>query len=144
MKIKVCSKLEFIDIMKYNNLNSTNIEEIKNSIFIEINNTGDNSYFENNLDNVLILTFDDLTYEVSDYKLFDKNQALEIIKFVEKFKDRKNLFIRCSAGISRSGAVALWINDYLKQDYFEFKKDNNHIQPNNYIYNLLKKTYNEF
>ena len=145
MKIRVYSKKDFINLMESNNLTSSNIEEVKSTIIISINDTSGVSYFKENLENVLVLYFDDLTYlEAEDLTLFNKEHALKIIKFFEKFKDKENLIVHCSAGISRSGALALYFNDYLRQDYFQFKKDNPKIIPNGFIYSLLRETYNEY
>ena len=145
MKIRVYSKKDFINLMISNNLTSSNVEEVKSTIFIEINETSGVSYFKENLENVLILHFDDLTYlESEDLTLFNKEHALQIIKFFEKFKDRENIIIRCNAGVSRSGALGLFFNDLLRQDYFEFKKNNPKVIPNGFVYSLLREVYNEY
>ena len=47
-----------------------------------------------------------------DEKDFTKAQAEYIVKFVKKHKD-KQFVVHCFAGLSRSAAVALWIEEYL-------------------------------
>ena len=143
MLIKVYSKKEFKNILSSNNITSSNVETLKDIFFISILNTNEIPYFKDNLENVLVLQFDDLTYKIDNLKLFDRYQAKRIIDFVEKHKDKKKLFVSCNAGIARSGAVGVFINDILKQDYFEFKNLNKNILPNYYVYDVLKKVYGD-
>jgi predicted protein tyrosine phosphatase len=143
MKIKVCSKQQFKEILCQNNITSSNVETLKDYIFIEINDSNKISYFNKNLKNVLILYFDDIVFKENNKKLFDIYQAKQIINFVKENINKENLIIRCEADVSRSGAVYLFINDMLKQDYYEFKNLNKQILSNNHVYTTLKKVYNE-
>lgn len=96
-----------------------------------------------NLVNTIELTFDDISSDiVIDYYpnlvLFNKTHAEQIIKFVEKvFNVVELIIIHCSAGISRSGAIGLWIVDKYNLDYKEFIKANKQILPNRHVYGLL-------
>lgn len=48
---------------------------------------------------------------------FDRKKAETIVRFVEEsFKKKKDVIVHCFAGISRSGAVAKFINDYYGMD----------------------------
>jgi len=89
--------------------------------------------------------FDDIDNEIFDlsgkrqYKLFDKNDAIQIINFVNKIqqKDIPMLIIHCHAGISRSGAVGLFVTRYLGLDEIEFRQNNPRIMPNFHVLNIL-------
>jgi predicted protein tyrosine phosphatase len=76
-----------------------------------------------------------------DYKLFDEQNAHDIINFVDKINllDIPYLVIHCAAGISRSGAVGLFVCRYLNLDEEEFRSLNSHILPNFYILDVLNK-----
>ena len=64
-------------------------------------------------------------------------QAWDIIKFVDAHKESPIMFVHCSAGISRSGAVATFITEMHKLDNDQFMKDNPQILPNNWVFNML-------
>lgn len=148
MKVLVKSKLEFDKIMKENGIDNSNVEQ-KDILFISINDTVgmfSEPYFQNK-ENVLVLHFDDITNDIEVPTLstneikkiiaFTEKQAGKIIDFLDKNKDRKLAIVHCAAGISRSGAVGQFINDYFGEDYFKFKKNNPHIHPNPYVLRLL-------
>jgi predicted protein tyrosine phosphatase len=71
-------------------------------------------------------------HDVDDDKTgMNEQHSLAIIKFVETcFELKKDIVVHCFAGISRSGAVAKWINDHygLDIDYLNsYKNYNNHV-----------------
>ena len=103
-----------------------------NTILISINNYKQGNV-KNNYEDCLYLTFDDITFKHNPYILFNKSHFNQIIYFVTKHKG-KNIHINCTAGISRSGAIALGIAMYYndKELYWETLK-NNMIIPNDYI-----------
>jgi predicted protein tyrosine phosphatase len=156
MKVFVCSRNQFKDILSKNNITSENVENKEDIIFISINNTSGDSYkpyFKENKKNVLVLYFDDASLEETiehnkkNKKIlipFDENHALEIIKFLENNSNAKTSFVHCSAGISRSGAVGTFINDYFHGDFYEFKNLNKDIQPNQHIIRILNNTYRNY
>lgn len=87
---------------------------------------------------LLILEFNDIDKKFHPWKLFDKNQAQQVIDFVESLPDEvDSLMVHCEAGISRSAAVALFIRDYyapqLELKYAEFY--------NKHVRSLLEKVY---
>lgn len=102
--------------------------------------------------NILKLEFDDITERELQqyperYKLFSENDARRIKDFTDSRLDpEKKLIVHCDAGISRSGAVGLCLNDYLN-NYIEshyrhlaaFLRDNPYIVPNPYISRVLNK-----
>ena len=63
-----------------------------------------------------------------------------IVDFINKHKDKSVFIVHCSAGISRSGAVATFLYDkfLLEIDKEQFRRENKHIRPNLYILNRLK------
>jgi predicted protein tyrosine phosphatase len=71
-----------------------------------------------------------------------KEQAKECYEFIKRNQRIKNWFIHCTAGISRSGAIAQFINDYLCGDIEEFKQNNLCISPNTHVSMLLKNEMN--
>lgn len=74
------------------------------------------------------------------YKLFDETHAIQIINFVNIWKDKVSEFIiHCDAGISRSGSCGLWIARYLNLNIDQFYKDNPNIFPNPWVLQLLTK-----
>jgi len=77
-------------------------------------------------------------------KLFDENDAKKIIDFINKINNDiyGTLVIHCDAGISRSGAVGLFICRYLELDERKFRKMNSYIHPNQYILEVLNKVSN--
>lgn len=155
MKVLVKSKLEFDNAMKDSNINNSNVEK-KDILFISINDTEgriSEPYFENK-ENVLVLYFDDTTKdleipilgtnEIKKVVAFTKEQADEIIHFLDKNKNKKLAIIHCAAGVSRSGAVGQFVNDYFGGDYFEFKKNNPNIHPNPHVLRLLNNKVNGY
>jgi predicted protein tyrosine phosphatase len=97
----------------------------------------------------LFLKFDDLTkvqYQTipgeNHYILFNKDHAQKILDFIEKVNAIDNieaLIVQCAAGISRSGAVGLFLNRLLKLDDQEFRENNKHILPNPYVMDILSE-----
>ena len=83
---------------------------------------------------ILTLTFSDtnapLEYKGLTYRPLYEDDAHKILKFIEKNKD-KNFLIHCRAGISRSAAIALFINvEYgheLKENFWNLSLSNTHI-----------------
>ena len=138
-----------------NKISDSNVSEFKNSFFISINNT-----FEDlkppltNKENVKVLFFDDVLQDEEAYlfdlkkyqtvKAFNKEQAKELLQFIIENKDKKNCYIHCNAGISRSGAVGTFINDFVGGNYFEFMELNPQVKPNDLIIRLLKNEHNKF
>lgn len=151
MNINVLRKTKFESLMRDNNITNDNVESFDNIAFISILNTEDPSgYFKKNYENVLVLFFDDITDDLNwdndpDFLgpvLFTEDQAKKIIAFIDLHKDKDQFIIHCSAGISRSGAVGTFINDYFELDYKAFKQINPQIQPNPFVLRTLKNLTN--
>ena len=58
-----------------------------------------------------------------------------IVDIINKHKDKSVFIIHCSAGISRSGAVATFLYDkFLSEiDKEQFRRENKYIRPNPYF-----------
>lgn len=63
-----------------------------------------------------------------------------IVDFINKHNDKSSFIVHCSAGISRSGAVATFLYDkfLMEIDKEVFRRENKYIRPNLYILNRLK------
>ncbi len=108
--------------------------------------------------NILKLEFDDVAERdigndssslcVENLIFFNEDHAKAIHKFIKPISadDKKLFFIHCDAGVSRSGAVGLLLNEgfnkFLKRNQIDdeaFKMNNKHILPNPLVVRLLKK-----
>ena len=88
--------------------------------------------------NVLSLMFDDV--EESDeqellerfhYIVFNEDMAKEIHDFVERIDKNKTLYVNCHAGVSRSGAVGIVLNEYFNRFLEDNKDDYEYFFENN-------------
>ena len=108
--------------------------------FISITNA-DGNFFPvalHDAPNVLTLQFDDITYQFGDLKLFTKEQAKQIIDFLTRNLDKGYCVVHCTAGISRSGAVATFIHKWIgTATDDEFKVINPNIFPNSHVFKTL-------
>lgn len=84
--------------------------------------------FKSQYQNVLEVSFDDLSYddlniiskesiEKEHIKIFSEELALKIINFLNKNPNASQIVVHCNAGISRSVAVALFVaKHYFKNE----------------------------
>lgn len=115
-----------------------NKEVPDNTVIISINDTdGEESEIislwddYHNYSNLVTYIFKD------DEESFSELQANCIVEDVEFAKNYgKNIIVHCFAGVSRSAAVAKWINDYLK---LGIEKYNDYTQHNKHVYDTLCK-----
>lgn len=151
-KIDILSKFTFDQIMEKEGVTNDSVETFVNSLFISIHGNYEEDeppYFSKNYDNVLNLVFDDVEEDIQDSggriaRAFTREQAVELIKFIEDHKNRKYCIIHCGAGVSRSGAIGTFISDYFEKDYKEFKLQNPHIMPNGQVLAMLKRVAREW
>lgn len=65
--------------------------------------------------NVLRLEFDDIDIHEDPYQMFNEKHAREIIAFVRRCHESggecTGILVHCTAGISRSAAIVMWISD---------------------------------
>lgn len=148
MKILIVSHKEFEYIMTKNNLDDYNITDKKLSVIsiVETFDGGLHHWFKEDHDNVLNLDFDDIedkemvlaTYTA---KGFSFDQGKKVISFLEGIDvdDCEILLIHCAAGISRSGAIGRFSNDYFRLDNGEFTRNNSKIHPNARTMRILNR-----
>lgn len=94
---------------------------------------------------VLHLLCDDVTDVEKDNPsviLFDNFHANKIINFIKKIPSYSTIYINCTYGISRSGAIGQVLNTYFNKnnsDYELFYNLNKKICPNLYIKHKLSE-----
>ena len=153
MRVRVLSKLKFDELLPRIGVTNDNADTHKNLAFISIvNSDTKDSFFKENKSNVLILVFDDATDEenvrriklgLNELQLFTTNDGKQIIEFVENNLNVETVYIHCSAGRSRSGAVGTFINDvWGEQSFHNFLESNPTVSPNYFILALLRRIYN--
>jgi len=78
-----------------------------------------------------------------DYVLFDRNMVREIADFVDDNHKASTWIVHCSAGISRSGAVSLWLKDWLKFKYGidAVNVDGKYALPNSHVLSELNRMF---
>ena len=144
--VKVLSKPEFNDLMANNKVDDKNIEKLQNLALISINDTHGQwnvSWFDADHPNVLRLWFDDIEHDLETSptnphkcKALSPEQAKQVFDFINENYE-KDFIVHCSAGISRSGAIGAFINDYFGWDRAKFEKDNPHVHPNARVSRML-------
>lgn len=122
--------------------------------FISIFSTKCFSPFMEELSNVLKLEFDDITdsdgysfrTDGTSLTLFSASQAVQIVQFAQRINRKKILVVHCDAGISRSGAIGVVLNEYCNcileknpDDYLRFVNDNPDITPNSLVVRLMRE-----
>lgn len=129
MKVRVLSKKIFDEVLPKMRIDNTNVIEHVSEAFISILNSEqpNSSYFDKDYPNVLRLVFDDVTDEELDrivsetakgLVLFSREQAEQVLSFLEANKNVDTLYVHCTAGVSRSGAIGTIANDlYGKQTF---------------------------
>ena len=87
----------------------------------------------------------DTIINIHNSRIFNKEDAEKIVSFVETLHRKENketLVVHCMAGISRSGAVGMFINDLLRLNHSTFQRDNPGIRPNPFILSILREVSN--
>jgi len=88
----------------------------------------------------LSLKFSDIEKEMEGEILFNEHHAKKILYFINKIKDKAEiLIIHCEAGISRSGAVGLFLCRAIGLNEGLFWLWNPRIYPNNHVLDVLDK-----
>lgn len=115
--------------------------------FISIINIDNNEQkFDLSVENFLQVKMWDVEKDVTNDNgsFYEKPSDIElkrIVDFVNKHKDKSVFIVHCSAGISRSGAVATFIRDKFIDEINKekFNLENKYIQPNIYVLRRLKE-----
>lgn len=156
MKVYILSKHQFDTLMFQKGIFDNTVDGFAKTFFISINDangTTETPHFSEDHPNVLRQFFDDVdealevpilgTTEVKRCTPMSENQARELFAFIQQNADRETCIVHCGAGVSRSGGVGSFVNEYFKGDYFQFKRDNPNIQPNIRILCLLRAVAEE-
>lgn len=105
-------------------------------------------FLQLNFDDIEEKEYSSIKEKYPELVLFNEGHAKQIMDFLIKIRKehkKKLLLINCYAGISRSGAVGKFANEYFneknKKDYIKFFDLNQQIKPNHYIYSILTNYY---
>lgn len=85
------------------------------------------------------LEFED-TVDTNNPKCFNQKQAEELYNFIIRHKNKAGIVIHCTMGVSRSAAIALFIEEYILGKEIELHRSK-YCNYNRYVYNLLLKEY---
>ena len=134
---------EFIESQPFAIISIGNIEYDEGFADDFIYFNGCNSHWFPDTDNVLNINFADVG-ENEDGALTNL-QVQEILCFIEDNQDKEKWFIHCSAGISRSGAIAAYLYDWFKGRGDDVTINPKYPQtPNFYVKSLLKRENSYF
>lgn len=149
MKIVILSRALFDEYLRRKGVTDDNVETQDKMFFISIRNQDDKTepFFKSDKSNVKIMTFADLEEDkelpvigeerTELFKAMSREQAAELYQFIKANKDKEAVMIHCTAGVARSGAVGVFINDFIGGNYHELMRNNPSIQPNPHVYRLL-------
>jgi predicted protein tyrosine phosphatase len=142
MKIYISSLREVIDNIDYIKKNNINLISIRDTNAEEAYKAIDDA----NLKNILVVNFDDIIapFPDRDEKAPEESDIIRILEWAkQKMKENDNNFIvHCTAGISRSSAVAVLIQ-YLQDPEKALKVINPMIHsPNMKVLELGEKILN--
>lgn len=87
--------------------------------------------------------FYDLDYSVGNNKIIEQHQAKEIAEHIINNEDKMYLYVHCTMGVARSGAIGESVNDLMGIPYRKFKSNNPNIVPNTTVKLMVyKELYN--
>lgn len=100
--------------------------------------------FEDDTSRVITVRFSDITpgpfhfdhFDFKDERFMSSEDANKIVEFVLKWvnsEEDMKLFINCSAGICRSGAIATWAFKHSEMKDTDFVLHNPFIKPNEWV-----------
>lgn len=155
MKILALSKVVFDRLMLEKKVTPANVEQQDRILFISINEDEDHltdeykPYFPEDKANVKVMHFSDVEKDQEVTKIdgsgdkilvkaMTQEQAADLYSFIKNnIKGKDAVLIHCTAGVSRSGAIASFIQDFVSGSWEMFKHDNPNILPNAHVYRLL-------
>lgn len=112
---------------------SNQIDELindKSAYFISILNPDNPLPLKPNLDNYGTWWFWDLDYDINSNLTISDMQADDIAEHIIQNNDKDKLYVHCSAGVARSGAIGEVVNDFFGLSYDTFKRINPQVVPN--------------
>lgn len=115
------------------------------------NNEGQAQILPPDSDRWVTLRFDDINSrglaamtpeEAARYTIFSDQQADRIIDLVEASQrdtEQEHIFlVNCAAGVCRSGAVVSFIQEIIRLDWEQFRRDNPNVAPNDIVLKTLR------
>ena len=149
MKVTVLNYNDFWEMREKNSINDETVETYEDTLFISILDSANwfaKRQFQEDHKNVLTLQFDDVLHDGEpsptnniDTRAFDNTDGNKVMKFLDDNQDAEFCVVHCAAGISRSGAIGQFVNDYFGGDYAMFKQRNPQIMPNEMIVMMLNR-----
>lgn len=151
VKVLILSKTRFVDLLRDKGISESTIATRFSRIaFISILDTEDSlPVFHQEHANLLQLRFDDVEEDIEvpvigtgktlAIRAMTQDQAGAIVRFVAAHRDKKIFVVHCTAGVSRSGAVGHFVNEFLGGNRAGFKEMNPNICPNRHVLKLLAK-----
>jgi predicted protein tyrosine phosphatase len=148
--ITVYSKANFLRYCQREHLTDDIIEASPDAyicIHSPISLLGSNATYFNNHPNVLNLFFDDYTLKEfnrapalirQSIKLFDHSMSKQLKEFINVNTNAKHWHLHCTAGVSRSGAIAVWLANQLGINPTKLIKKFN-LEPNAYVLSILRE-----
>jgi len=117
-------------------------KEIPECIIISINTNGVKNFFakNNNIKDILFLTFDDVEKDEGIEKCMTESQAMQVVAFINKWDNIDNIIVHCDAGISRSSGVGAAILKAKNGDDSEIF-DNGNFCPNMKCFRLVLEAF---
>lgn len=122
-----------------------------NAIIISVIDPGSDPIFEEDDFDVMTLFFHDIEVSTllklqskNQYTAFNQDQAERIIMFLHEHHsllEKKTLFVNCSAGICRSGAIVTFAHLIFETDDIQFVQDNPRILPNQWVLSKLAEVH---
>jgi len=91
----------------------------------------------NNQSTAIFLAFKDIDSGESGLTKDDCKKVIELAQYA--VDNNLKIIVHCFAGVSRSGAVAKWINDYLAKRQEQYLTD--YKGYNRYVYQMLESAY---
>lgn len=85
------------------------------------------------------LEFED-TVDTNNPKCFNEQQAKELYNFILKHKMKSSIIVHCTMGVSRSAAIALFIEEHILNKQIELHRSR-YCNYNRHVYNLLLKEH---
>lgn len=156
MQIVVMSRHMFEKFMMDKEITPDNVEKLKDVFIISIQNDAGDAhipYFPENKKNVLVQYFSDVEEDIEvqmigsvekvTAKAMSSEQAKEMYQYImdNKVRDKKICLIYCTADVSRSGAVGVFVAECMGVNYLDFKRANPSIQPNIHMLKLLREAH---
>lgn len=129
---------DFIEKQDFAIISVGNIESDEGHTDEALYLNGCNNHWLPDTNNVLNINFNDVGE--NEEGSFNELQAQEVLCFIEDNREKSQWFIHCSAGISRSGAIASYLYDWFKSKGDEIIINPKYPEtPNYYVKGMLKK-----